>query len=147
MVFFFIRNISGMYLVSHEGIDVLKFCSEKMWMCILIVLHSLGCTYNEIMRPRWYWYFMQDTYKMNHCYSFTRFFPNKCFIVVKWYCNSTFICMLEIFVKFAKASLSRIFLAACKSTFYGLSNNIRVDKIWMRKLVTANQLISGSSQN
>lgn len=122
---------------------VVRKCEYVFWLyCILWDARIMkSCVPGEIG------ILCRTRIKMNHCYSFTRFFPNKCFIVVKWYCNSTFICMLEIFLKFAKASLSRIFLAACKSTFYGLSNNIRVDQIWMRNLVTANQLISGTSQN
>lgn len=56
-----------------------------------------------------------------------------------------FIRVHEIFVRFARASLSRIFPATNQSLSYGCYGKTGLDKAWSGMLVVANQFIGSKT--
>lgn len=55
------------------------------------------------------------------------------------YCTPTFIRVHKIFARFARASLSRIFLAANQVLLYECYIKTSVINVWSRKIIVANQ--------
>lgn len=59
---------------------------------------------------------------------------------------TNFILVQEIFTRFARAPLSRIFFTAKGSFPYGCNNHMVVDQTWPRKLVAVTRFIACYSQ-
>lgn len=72
-----------------------------------------------------------------------------CIIMMIKYSKPIFIRLREIFMRFARASLSQIYINCCRdlSLLYRCYIKTSVSKVWSQKIVVVNQFISSKSLN
>lgn len=72
-----------------------------------------------------------------------------CIIMMIKYSKPIFIRLREIFMRFARASLSQIYINSCRELvlMYRCYIKTSVSKVWSQKIVVVNQFISSKSLN